>query len=87
MIIPPFISLPTPSFKVQLGVGANSTAVLVLAAPLDKEGREGVGGLAVRVGCSRRNSSEAGFTIPVSIRYQSVCVWVRVGEGGRVRGT
>lgn len=57
-----------PGGPIQLGQGVNGSSVLVLAAPLDREGVDGAGGVATTLVCTPRGSTEPGYTIPVSVR-------------------
>jgi hypothetical protein len=47
---------------------SNGSAVLRLAAPLDKEGLEGPPSITVEVICDRLGSEDPRLTIPVNIR-------------------
>ena len=47
---------------------SNGSAVLRLAAPLDKEGLEGPPSITVEVICDRLGSEDPGLAIPVNIR-------------------
>lgn len=53
---------------VELSLGENGTMVLVLRAPLDKEGVDGLASIHTAVVCTRVNSTDPGYTVPVSIR-------------------
>ena len=46
----------------------NGSAVLVLTAPLDKEGLKGPSGITVEVICERLGTDDPGLAIPVNIR-------------------
>ena len=45
---------------------------LVLAAPLDKEGLEGVDSILIDVVCQRQRSTDPSFNIPVHVRVTDV---------------
>lgn len=53
---------------VALSTSKNGTSVLVLTEALDREGMLGPAGLAVDLLCTPRNSTQPGYTIPISIR-------------------
>ena len=53
---------------VALSTSKNGTSVLVLTEALDREGMLGAAGLAVDLLCTKRNSTQPGYTIPISIR-------------------
>ena len=59
---------------VALSTSENGTSVLILTEPLDREGKLGPAGVAVSLLCTPRNSTQPGYTIPISIRSLSTII-------------
>ena len=56
---------------VALSTAENGSSVLLLTEALDREGKLGPSGVSVSLLCTPRNSTQPGYTIPISIRSLS----------------
>ena len=74
---------------VALSTAENGSSVLLLTEALDREGRLGPAGVAVSLLCTPRNSTQPGYTIPISIRSlsESFPVSLVVGQDYLIRAT
>ena len=74
---------------VALSTVENGSSVLLLTEALDREGKLGPAGVAVSLLCTPRNSTQPGYTIPISIRSlsESFPVSQLVRQDYRIRAT